>query len=80
MKVIKEYLSPSDLSEHYPHPHGYGPDKVFYSIRKDGFKSCIDNPLTGKSECVLDVIAFGCDQVIIYLFLQLCRYLLRYWN
>lgn len=67
MKVIKEYLSPSDLSEHYAHPHAYGPVEIFYLIRKNaGFRSCVENLLTGKSECVLEVIAFGCDQVIIY--------------
>lgn len=64
MKVIKEFLSPSNLSEHFVQPHGYGVDDIFYSVRKSSdFKSFIVNPLTGKKECVLDLIAFGCDQV-----------------
>lgn len=67
MKIIKEYLSPSDLSEHYPQAHSYGADTLFYSIKKNSnFKSNILNPLTGKSENVLDVIGFGCNQVNIY--------------
>lgn len=64
MKVIKEFLSPSNLSEHYVQPHGYGVDDIFYAVRKTSdFKSLVVNPLTGKNECVLDLIAFGCDQV-----------------
>lgn len=64
MKVTKEFLSPSDLSEHYPQPHGYGVNDIFYSIRTNSdFKSFVVNPLTEKKECVLDLIAFGCDQV-----------------
>jgi len=64
MKVIKEFLSPSNLSEHILQPHGYGVDDIFYSVRKTSdFKSFVVNPLTGKKECVLDIIAFGCDQV-----------------
>ncbi|XP_026807303.1 death-associated protein kinase 1-like isoform X2 [Rhopalosiphum maidis] len=64
MKVIKEFLSPSNLSEHYVQPHGYGVDDIFYAVRKTSdFKSLVVNPLTGKKECVLDLIAFGCDQV-----------------
>ncbi|CAH1736860.1 unnamed protein product [Aphis gossypii] len=67
MKVIKEFLSPSNLSEHYVQPHGYGVDDIFYAVRKTSdFKSLVVNPLTGKNECVLDLIAFGCDQVNIY--------------
>lgn len=67
MKVIKEFLSPSNLSEHNVQPHGYGVDDVFYSVRKTSdFKSFVVNPLTGEKECVLDLIAFGCDQVNIY--------------
>uniref|UniRef100_A0A2H8TFM2 Death-associated protein kinase 1 n=2 Tax=Melanaphis sacchari TaxID=742174 RepID=A0A2H8TFM2_9HEMI len=64
MKVIKEFLSPSNLSEHYVQPHGYGVDDIFYAVRKTSdFKSLVVNPLTGNKECVLDLIAFGCDQV-----------------
>jgi len=64
MKIIKEFLSPANLSEHYLQPHGYRVDDIFYSIRKDSdFKSCVINPLTGEKECILDLIAFGCDQV-----------------
>lgn len=65
--MIKEFLSPSDLSEHYVQPRSYGVDDIFYSIRKSSdFKSYVIDPLTAKKECVLDIIAFGCDQVIIY--------------
>lgn len=64
MKVVKEFLSPSNLSEHYIQPHGYGIDDIFYSVRKTSdFKSFVVNPLTGKKECILDLIAFGSDQV-----------------
>lgn len=70
MKIIKEFLSPSDLSEHYIQPHGYGVNDIFYSIRKESnFKSYVVNPLTEKKECVLDLIAFGCDQVSFFFFL-----------
>lgn len=75
MKVIKEFLSPSNLSEHFVHPHGYGVDDIFYSIRKTSdFKSFVVNPLTGKKECVLDLIAFGCDQVIFIPFDDMSHY------
>lgn len=78
MKVIKEFLSPSDLSEHYAQPHGYAVDDIFNSIRKNSdFKSFIVNPLTEKKECVLDLIAFGCDQVnILFLMFIIFSYYL----
>lgn len=64
MKVVKEFLSPSDLSEHSVQPYGYGVNDIFDSIRKNsGFRSHIINPVSGEKECVLDLIAFGCDQV-----------------
>ncbi|XP_050423467.1 death-associated protein kinase 1-like [Adelges cooleyi] len=64
MKIIKEFLSPSDLSEHYAQPHGYGIDDVYYSIKsKSKFKSHVTNPLTGKRECIMDLVAFGCELV-----------------
>lgn len=64
IKIIKEFLSPSDLSEHYIQPHGYSVSDIFYSIRKNSdFKSIVVNSETGKKESVLDLIAFGCDQV-----------------
>lgn len=67
MKIIKEFLSPENLSEHYIQPHAYGVNDIFCSIRKNSdFKSHVVNPLTGNQECVLDIIAFGCDQVNIY--------------
>lgn len=80
MKIIKDFLSPSDLSEHYPQPHGYGVVDIFYLIRKNSdFKSCIDNPLTGKRECVLDIIAFGCDQVNVYFIINVCNIIIIYY-
>lgn len=68
MKIIKEFLSPSNLSEHYVQAHAYGADDIFYKTRKNSdFKSFVINPLTEEKECILDLIAFGCDQVNIYL-------------
>lgn len=67
MKVIKEFLSSSNLSEHYIQPHSYSISDIFYSTRKNSdFKSLVINPLTGEKECILDLIAFGCEQVNIY--------------
>lgn len=67
MKVVKEFLSPSDLSEHSVQPHSYGVDDIFYSIRKNSdFKSHLINPVSDEKELVLDIIAFGCDQVNCY--------------
>ncbi|XP_025421545.1 death-associated protein kinase dapk-1-like isoform X2 [Sipha flava] len=64
LKVIKEFLSPSDLSEHYAKPRSYGVDDIFYAVRKNSdFKSHVIDPEKTKKECILDIIAFGCDQV-----------------
>lgn len=64
MKMIKEFLSPLELSEHYPQPHAYNVDDLYYSIQNQSkFKSSVFNPSSNVKECVLDVIAFGCDKV-----------------
>jgi hypothetical protein len=55
------------LSEHYAKPRSYGVDDIFYAVRKNSdFKSHVIDPEKTKKECILDIIAFGCDQVIIY--------------
>ena len=64
LPIEKHVLSSYQLRSHSDLIHSWPPEALMAAIlQPEGFMSCLENPITGDRETIVDLVAFGSCQV-----------------